>query len=144
MASWLNCEAPITLDALRGKVVVAHAFQMLCPGCVQHALPQMMRVRELFDEQELAVIGLHTVFEHHEAMKPVALRAFAHEYRIDVPLGIDAHEDGTALPVTMRRYGMQGTPTLLLIDRQGHLRLHAFGSVEDMALGAVIADLLRA
>lgn len=144
MASWLNTDAPITLDTLRGKVVVAHAFQMLCPGCVQHALPQMMRVRELFDEQELAVIGLHTVFEHHEAMKPVALRAFAHEYRIDVPLGIDAHESCAArgLPITMRRYGMQGTPTLLLIDRQGDLRLHAFGSVEDMALGAVIAGLL--
>ncbi len=92
MASWLNTDAPITLDTLRGKVVVAHAFQMLCPGCVQHALPQMMRVRELFDEHEVAVIGLHTVFEHHEAMKPLALRAFAHEYRIDVPLGIDAHE----------------------------------------------------
>ena len=22
-----------------GRVVVLHAFQMLCPGCVQHALP---------------------------------------------------------------------------------------------------------
>ena len=55
---------------------------------------------------------------------------------------LDAHEDGAGLPVTMRRYGMRGTPTLLLIDRRGDLRLHAFGAVDDMALGAAIAGLL--
>ncbi len=144
MASWLHADAAptLTLESMRGKVIVAHAFQMLCPGCVQYALPQMMKVRELFGENEVAVIGLHTVFEHHEAMAPVSLRAFAHEYRLDVPIGIDAHEDGIDLPVTMRRYGMRGTPTLLLIDRRGDLRLHAFGAVDDMALGAAIATLI--
>jgi hypothetical protein len=142
IASWLHADAAPTLESMRGKVVVAHAFQMLCPGCVQYALPQMMKVRELFDQREVAVVGLHTVFEHHEAMTPLALRAFAHEYRLDVPIGIDAHESGTDLPVTMRRYGMRGTPTLLLIDRHGDLRLHAFGAVDDMALGAAIATLL--
>jgi hypothetical protein len=142
MASWLHADAAPTVESMRGKVIVAHAFQMLCPGCVQYALPQMMKVRELFDEREVAVVGLHTVFEHHEAMTPVSLRAFAHEYRLDVPIGIDAHESGVALPVTMRRYGMRGTPTLLLIDRRGDLRLHAFGAVDDMALGAAIATLI--
>ncbi len=144
MASWLHADAAPTptLESMRGRVIVAHAFQMLCPGCVQYALPQMMKVRELFGEREVAVVGLHTVFEHHEAMTPVSLRAFAHEYRLDVPIGIDAHEDGIDLPVTMRRYGMRGTPTLLLIDRRGDLRLHAFGAVDDMALGAAIATLI--
>ena len=141
VASWLHADASPTLESLHGTVVVAHAFQMLCPGCVQYALPQMMKVREQFDEREVSVVGLHTVFEHHEAMTPVALRAFVHEYRLDVPIGIDAHEPGAPLPVTMRRYGMRGTPTLLLIDRRGDLRLHAFGAVDDMALGAAIASL---
>lgn len=142
VTSWLHADIAPTLESMRGSVVVAHAFQMLCPGCVQYALPQMMKVREQFDERDVAVIGLHTVFEHHEAMTPVALRAFAHEYRLDVPIGIDAHEAGASLPVTMRRYGMRGTPTLLLIDRRGDLRLHVFGAVDDMALGAAIATLI--
>jgi hypothetical protein len=142
IAAWLHADAALTLESMRGRVVVAHAFQMLCPGCVQYALPQMMKVRELFDEREVAVVGLHTVFEHHDAMTPVALRAFAHEYRLDVPIGIDAHENGIDLPVTMRRYGMRGTPTLLLIDRRGDLRLHVFGAVDDMALGAAVAPLI--
>jgi hypothetical protein len=43
---------------------------------------------------------------------------------------------------TMRAYGLQGTPSLILLDRHGDLRLHAFGAVEDMALGAAIAALI--
>ena len=79
---WLNTPSPITLDALRGKVVLLEAFQMLCPGCVSHSLPQAMRARALFSEADVAVIGLHTVFEHHEAQgTKEALEAFLHEYR---------------------------------------------------------------
>ncbi|MDA0225757.1 MAG: TlpA disulfide reductase family protein, partial [Proteobacteria bacterium] len=92
----------------------------------------------------VAVIGLHTVFEHHEAMTPVALRAFLHEYRIAFPVGIDAASQDTAdpLPRTMRAYGMRGTPTLILIDRNGRLRRHAFGAEDDLAVGAAVASLV--
>ncbi len=129
---------------LRGKVVVMHAFQMLCPACVEHGLPQALRVHELFAAQDVAVVGLHTVFEHHAAMSPVSLEAFLHEYRIPFPVGVDAPaaEPGDPVPVTMRAYGFQGTPSLILIDRRGDLRLHVFGAVEDMALGAAIAVLV--
>ncbi|MDE2906046.1 MAG: TlpA family protein disulfide reductase, partial [Acidobacteriota bacterium] len=46
---WLNTDEPVLLDALRGKVVLIEAFQMLCPGCVSHGLPQAMRVHRVFD-----------------------------------------------------------------------------------------------
>ena len=36
---------------------------MLCPACVSHGLPQAARLRETFAPEDLAVIGLHTVFE---------------------------------------------------------------------------------
>ena len=42
----------------------------------------------------------------------------------------------------MRTYEMQGTPTTLLIDREGRLRLHKFGRLDDLRLGAAIATLL--
>src|SRR3546814_1516485 len=42
----------------------------------------------------------------------------------------------------MRAYVMQGTPTLLLIDRQGRLRLNHFGHLDDMRLGAAITTLI--
>ena len=42
----------------------------------------------------------------------------------------------------MRAYGMQGTPTAILIDAEGRLRSHAFGEHDDLRLGAEIATLL--
>jgi hypothetical protein len=142
--TWLNTSDPLSLDALRGKVVLAVAFQMLCPGCVSHGLPQAQRVRQLFPASDVAVVGLHTVFEHHDAQgSAAALRAFLHEYRIAFPVGIDAHEGQQPLPVTMQAYEMRGTPTTLLFDRQGRLRLHQFGHIEDLQLGAAIATLLQ-
>lgn len=141
---WLNTPAPIRLAELRGKVLVMEAFQMLCAGCVQVGLPQLARVREHFPPADVMVIGLHTVFEHHEAQGPrAALEAFLHEYRYAFPVGIDRpDESGRGLPSTMRTYNMQGTPTLILIDRQGRLRRQAFGHVPDMRLGAEIMALV--
>jgi hypothetical protein len=145
VATWLNAPAPIPLAGLHGRVVVALAFQMLCPGCVQHALPQLMRVRKGFAADRVAVLGLHTVFEHHAANSEATLAAFLHEYRIAIPVGIDAPDPaGGPIPRTMAAYAMEGTPTLLLIDRAGRLHRQVFGHVEDMALGAEIALLTAA
>ncbi len=143
-AEWFNTGEAIQLANLRGRVVVLHAFQMLCPGCVHHGLPQAQRVHASFASAGVAVIGLHTVFEHHAAMTPVSLQAFLHEYRIRFPVGVDAPSTDPREPIprTMQAYAMQGTPTLVLIDRQGHLRQHTFGVVEDLALGAAIATLI--
>jgi hypothetical protein len=139
---WFNTSEPLTLESLRGRVVVLHAFQMLCPGCVQHGIPQAQRVHDLFSGMEVAVVGLHTVFEHHEAMQPHALEAFLHEYRVTFPVGVDAPGDSGGIPKTMEAYRMQGTPTLILLDRQGRIRRKVFGSHSDLALGAEIATLL--
>ena len=140
---WFNAPEPPTLAALRGKVVVLEAFQMLCPGCVSHGLPQARRIRETFPPERVAVIGLHTVFEHHAAMTPVSLEAFLHEYRIDFPVGVDRAGINDPIPQTMRAYAMQGTPTLCLIDPQGRLRHRHFGQVGDLAIGAQIAWMLE-
>jgi hypothetical protein len=142
VSEWLNTPEPLSLAALRGKVVVVEAFQMLCPGCVSHGLPQAQAIRRIFPEDEVAVIGLHSVFEHHEAMTPVALRAFLHEYRITFPVAVDAPGRNGPLPRTMEAFRLQGTPTLLLFDRQGQLRAHHFGQVHDLVVGAEIASLL--
>jgi peroxiredoxin len=142
VSQWLNTEkSMISLAQLRGSVVVIEAFQMLCPGCVSHGLPQASAVHEHFSQDQVAVIGLHSVFEHHDAMTPISLQAFLFEYRIPFPVGVDKPGTG-AMPMTMAAYGMRGTPTLILIDRQGRQRAQYFGHVPDMRVGADIATLL--
>ncbi|MEM8609863.1 MAG: redoxin domain-containing protein [Myxococcota bacterium] len=141
---WLNTPEPITLRALRGRVVLIEAFQMLCPACVSHALPQAREVAKTFSSDELVILGLHTVFEHHAAQGTrEALEAFLHEYRITFPVGIDMPADTGSTPRTMTAYRMQGTPTTLLIDRDGVLRMQTFGRTRDMSLGARRATLLQ-
>ena len=73
-------------------------------------------------------------------MTPELLEAFLKQEHIDFPVAVDK-PNGTELPLTMDAYGMQGTPTLLLFDRQGRLRRHYLGAVDDVRLGAEIMAL---
>lgn len=152
---WFNVVEPLSIAALRGRPVLLHAFQMLCPGCVAHGTPQAEKAHRLFSGTDLAVIGLHSVFEHHAAMTPLALEAFIHEYHLTMPIAVDSHGEefaegdaignegfGSGLPVTMSRYRMRGTPTSILIGRDGTILHHGFGQQDDMALGALIASAL--
>lgn len=140
VAGWLGGET--SLEALRGRVIALHAFQMLCPGCVSHGIPQAQRLHATFGPKGLAVVGLHSVFEHHEVMGRAALEAFVHEYRLPFPVAVDAHRAGDPMPITMRAYGMRGTPSLVLIDALGQVRYHAFGRPSDLEVGAVVGQLL--
>lgn len=140
VSKWLNTEKDITLADLRGKVVAIEAFQMLCPGCVSHGLPMAQKIHQMFPEDQVAVIGLHTVFEHHAAMTPVSLAAFLYEYRLTFPVGVDQAGQGD-MPKTMQAYRMQGTPSLILIDKAGVLRANHFGQVSELQIGAEIATL---
>lgn len=138
VSEWLG--EPSTLAALRGRVILVEAFQMLCPGCVRYGLPQAQRVHRLVPQ--IAVIGLHTVFEHHAVTGRDALEVFVAEFGIHFPVGIDRHDGTGTMPVTMRRYQLEGTPSTLLIDRAGRLRFSHLGAVDDLALGVLLGQLL--
>lgn len=141
VSEWVNSTGE-RLDDLRGRVVVVEAFQMLCPGCVSHGLPQALRIHQSFSREHVVVLGLHTVFEHHDVMGPDALRVFLSEQRIDFPVGVDRHDQPHSIPATMKAYELQGTPSLLLIDRAGRLRRRYFGAMDDLVVGAQIGMLI--
>src|SRR5690242_18400658 len=44
VSRWFNTKEPLTLAALRGHPILLHTFQMLCPGCVAHAIPQAQKI----------------------------------------------------------------------------------------------------
>ena len=144
VSQWFNTDSPISIESLRGRVVVIEAFQMLCPGCVLHGIPQAKEISKSFSCEEVVVLGLHTVFEHHDAMRPVSLEAFIHEYGITFPVGVD-EESGEAnnpLPKTMQSYRLRGTPSLLVIDQSGQIRFQHFGQVSDMQIACEISGLV--
>lgn len=142
VSDWLNTPRPLTLQSLRGRVVLLHAFQMLCPGCVSWGLPQAERVRQAFPQSELAVVGLHTVFEHHQVMNVEALQAFIQEYRWSFPIGVDQPDGRGGPSITMAQYGLRGTPSCLVLDQEGRVRLQHFGKIDDLVLGALLGNLM--
>jgi hypothetical protein len=142
VSTWFNTPEPLTLEALRGRVVLLHAFQLLCPGCVAQSISRVQRIERVFANTDLQVVGLHTVFEHHEAMSPVTLEAFLHEYRIASPVGVDVADGQSPIPVTMQRYAFRGTPSSVLIGRDGSILHQTFGVEEDLVVGARIAAAL--
>jgi hypothetical protein len=58
------------------------------------------------------------------------------------PVAVDLPVAGRALPATMAAYDMQGTPTTILLDRDGRIRLQSLGGVDDLELGLLIGRLL--
>ena len=122
VSQWFNCPQAIDIDQLKGKVVLLHAFQLLCPGCVNHGVPQAERVHRMLADDDLIVVSLHTVFEHHAAMTPVVLEAFLHEYQISHSIGVEGDQSGNSTPLTMLSYGLRGTPSIVVIDRAGRIR----------------------
>lgn len=137
---WFNADTPPTLASLRGKVVVMGAFQIACPGSTRHLVPQLARLEAQFNDDEVAVIGLHSVFEQGEKQTPEKLAEFIEETGLCFPVAVDK-QNGGPLPQTMDAYELQGTPTLLIFDRQGRLRRHYLGQVDDMRVAAEVMAL---
>ncbi len=140
---WFNTDRPLSLSGLRGRVVVLAAFQVLCPQSISAGVPQAQRIHDTFEPKDVAVIGLHATFEHHDAFSAAVLKAFIHEYRLKFPIALDQPNLASPIPHTMERYKMRGTPSLVLIDRNGLVRKHAFGPVDDLRIGAEIGALTQ-
>lgn len=138
---WLNIDGNYDIDSFQGKIILVYAFQMLCPGCVLNTIPQANKIDRMFSGKKLQVIGLHTVFEHHQAMTEISLTAFLYEYHVTFPVAIDNPGKSGPIPEIMKKYRMQGTPTIILFDKTGKLIMQRFGHIEDLEMGTIIGRL---
>ncbi|WP_293953475.1 TlpA family protein disulfide reductase [uncultured Corynebacterium sp.] len=107
VSEWFNHEG-LTPEDLQGKVVLIEVFQMLCPGCVNHSIPQAVKIHHKIDDSQLQVIGLHSVFEHHDVMTPEALKVFLSEFGVKFPVAVDKPREGQRIPATMKKYRLEG------------------------------------
>ena len=146
ISEWINSDG-VTLEDLKGKVVVIDFFQLWCPGCKAFSIPLMDHWEKVFAKERIAgriaFISIHTVFEGHAYQTPARLRKFVKEKGITHPVGIDKHVEGRRTPVTMRRYNTGGTPEMALIDSEGRIRFQQFGYFEPDHGTALIRTMLE-
>lgn len=65
LQTWLQGEAS-NIDDHLGKVILIEVFQVNCTGCFIHALPEAIRLHELFKLDDFIVLGVATAFENFD------------------------------------------------------------------------------
>lgn len=141
ISKWLNTkEEEFNFSASTVKLL--HFFQMKCRGCVEYGIPEAKEMSEIFQGEDFEVIGIHSVFENHEEMTESHLRKFLQEENVTFPIGIDLHKENQWMPETMKSLNLQGTPTTILLDKKGQIRMQAFGPVGSERLKRSIEALL--
>ncbi len=131
---WLNVNRPLTLDDMRGKVVILDFWTYGCINCI-HVLADLKKLEEKYG-QKLLVIGIHTPkFENEKNLE--TLRNIVIRYSIDHPVVNDVDS------VLGAYYGMRAWPTRVLIDPTGEVLGNVTGEGRYVLFDETIAGLLK-
>ena len=131
--AWLG-SAPLTLDGLRGKVVLVDFWTYSCINCLR-TLPYVRAWARTYASQGLVVVGVHAPefeFEHD----PQRVRQAMKDLDADWPVAID---DDFKI---WRSFRNQAWPALYFIDAQGRVRHHQLGEGSYAESERVIRTLL--
>lgn len=115
---WLGTE-PLTIQQLRGKVVLVDFWTYTCINCIR-TLPHIVSWHEKYKDQGFVVIGVHTPEFEFEKKTENVLQAMK-QYNIRYPVAQDNDYK------TWRAYDNQYWPAKYLIDKDGNIRYTHFG-----------------
>ena len=62
VSDWVQ-GAPTNFDQEKDHIVLVEVFQVNCPGCFMHALPEAIEIYNKYKEDGVRVIGIATAFE---------------------------------------------------------------------------------
>jgi cytochrome c biogenesis protein CcdA/thiol-disulfide isomerase/thioredoxin len=130
---WLN-SPPLTIEGLRGKVVVVDFWTYSCINCLR-SLPYIRAWAEKYKDQGLVVIGVHAPeFAFEKNIDNV--RQATKDLKVDYPVAIDNDY------AIWRAFDNQYWPAHYFIDAQGRIRHHHFGEGEYAQSEKIIQQLL--
>jgi thiol-disulfide isomerase/thioredoxin len=98
---------PVSAQSLRGKVVVMDFWYRGCGWCM-YAMPEVKRLANDFKDKGVVVLGMNTDENLDDA------RVVIKELALDYP-----QVQAAGLP---EKFGVQGFPTLIIIDQQGNVK----------------------
>ena len=128
---------PLSLQAMRGKVVIVDVWATWCIPC-RNEIPHFIELLEKNRLRGLAVVGLNYENEdgpdHAETIENV--RKFALDQNIPYPCGLITDEIRDQIP------NFQSLPTTLFVGRDGNVRLILVGAHPDYVLESVTNRLL--
>lgn len=132
---WLNTDRPLSLNDLRGHVVVLDFWTYCCINCM-HTLPTLDWIEKKYHDQPVVVIGIHSAkfFNEQEAEN---IQEAIGRYEIGHPVIADREMK------IWRSYDVTAWPTIVVIDPKGNVVYHQAGEAQREMLDDVIGVLLE-
>ena len=132
-SAWLNTQDNKPLET-KGKIVLLDFWAINCGPCVAN-LPAVEKASKLYAENGVVVVGVHS-----SGMEVKALSVFLKEHGVTFPIAVDTQSaEQPSFGQIMNSYGVQGIPTVVVLDRKGVVRIANEGLEGAMNL---IAELL--
>ncbi|MBN2433026.1 MAG: TlpA family protein disulfide reductase [Acidobacteria bacterium] len=143
--TWLNSK-PLTLDELRGKVVLIDFWATWCPPCIA-VIPTLVRIYEKYKSEGLEMIGFTRIYGTYRddiqnkgrVEKDTELeltREFLKRYGMTYPIAVADGQD------VFEAYSVRGIPTLFFINDEGIIVDVEVGSGGENHLEAKVRELL--
>ena len=117
---WLNSE-PVTMESLRGKVVVVHFFAFGCINCI-HNYPWYKDWHERLSNKGVVLIGIHTPETANET-KSELLEASLESYGLKFPVAVDNEKK------MWQAWHNSIWPSVYIIDKHSRLRFWWYGEL---------------
>ncbi len=115
---WVNTE-PLSLEALRGKVVLIDFWTYSCINCIR-TFPYLSQWQEKYKDKGFVLLGVHSPeFEFEKKQENV--EAAAKKYGLAYPIALDNNHE------TWRAFNNNYWPEHWLLDGEGNIRLHTVG-----------------
>ena len=130
---WLN-SSPLTVEQLRGKVVLVDFWTFSCINCI-HTVPYVRAWYEKYKDQGLVVVGVHApeyAFEKNIDNVKNAIK----DFKISYPVAVDNNFK------IWKSFDNSYWPAHYFIDANGKIRYHHFGEGDYEESEAVIQELL--
>ena len=109
---WLNTDKPLSLAALKGKVVLLDFWTYGCINCI-HIIPDLKKLEAKYANQ-LVVIGVHSAkFQNEKETENI--RRIILRYEIEHPVYNDSEY------AVWQSYSVRAWPTQVLIDPAGYV-----------------------
>jgi thiol-disulfide isomerase/thioredoxin/sugar lactone lactonase YvrE len=133
--AWLNVDHALSKEELKGRVVVVDFWTSCCINCL-HTIPTLQKIEERFRGQPVVVIGVHSP-KFEEEQKVERLRDFLRGSGIEHPIAVDAEM------AIWRAWGVEGWPTVAVLDVAGRAIWAASGEPGEDELTRVVASALE-
>ena len=133
-AEWLNVDRPLSLEDLKGKIVLLDFWTYCCINCM-HVIPDLRMLEEEYPE--LVVIGVHSAKFTNEQVRDNIRHAIL-RYEIEHPVIVDNEFH------LWQRYVINAWPSFVLIDPVGNVAAKASGEGPYAMFAETIASLSQA